>query len=226
MAQRLLDLARQQLAVVAEVAFQGVLVDDDPVFEVLAADAVAEVLAVGVVRGAEVGDDHGDAPEDRLEFLGQGVDGVGHQRLELVRLGLIHWLKVIRHEEGKAVMREGSESRKKPRALVPLLAVLAIAAGGVVWSGCGGDDNTTNVDTEGAQREIEQGAEKAEKAIEEGVDDAEKGLNEAQEKVEGSKAEERIEEGRKKAEKGIEEGKEQAEKGIEEAKEKAEDLLP
>ena len=59
-AQGPLDLAGEQLAVVAEVALEGVAVDHDPVLVAFAGDAVAEVLAVGVVLGAEVGDDDRD----------------------------------------------------------------------------------------------------------------------------------------------------------------------
>ena len=57
-AQRALDLPRQQRPVVAEVPLERVAVDDDPVLEALAGDPVAEVLAVGVALAAEVGDDH------------------------------------------------------------------------------------------------------------------------------------------------------------------------
>ena len=46
MAQGPLDLPGEQIAVVAEVAFQRVAVDDDPVLVAFARDAVAEVLAV------------------------------------------------------------------------------------------------------------------------------------------------------------------------------------
>ena len=72
------------------VAFEGVAVDHDPVLEVVAGDAVTVVLAVGVLLGAEVGDDHRHPGQDLLEFLRQCVDRVGDQRLEFVRLGLIH----------------------------------------------------------------------------------------------------------------------------------------
>ena len=60
-AQGALDLAGEQVAIVAEVPFQGVAVDDDPVLVAFAGDAVAVVLAVGVVLGTEVGDDDRDA---------------------------------------------------------------------------------------------------------------------------------------------------------------------
>ena len=59
-AQGALDLAGEQRPVVAEVPFQRVAVDHDPVLVVFAGDAVAEVLAVGVDLGAEVGDDDRD----------------------------------------------------------------------------------------------------------------------------------------------------------------------
>ena len=46
------DLGAQQLAVVAEVALEGVAVDDDPVGVVVAGDRVADVVAVGAVLAA------------------------------------------------------------------------------------------------------------------------------------------------------------------------------
>ena len=83
----------------AEVALQRVAVDDDPVLVVFAGDAVAEVLAVGVHLGAAIGDDDRDLGQHRLEFLGQPVDRVDDQGLELVevgyRLGIGHRLTVV-----------------------------------------------------------------------------------------------------------------------------------
>ncbi|HEV7770420.1 MAG TPA: hypothetical protein VGO66_07155 [Solirubrobacterales bacterium] len=64
--------------------FERVAVDHDPVFEGPPADPVAEVLAVGTVLGAEVGDDDGDLLQQSLEFLRQGVDRVGDECLERV----------------------------------------------------------------------------------------------------------------------------------------------
>lgn len=89
MAQGALDLAGEQLAVVAEVAFQRVAVDDDSVLVAFARDSVAEVLAVGVHLGPQVGNDDGDVREHLLEFVGQPVDRVDDQRLELVELTLL-----------------------------------------------------------------------------------------------------------------------------------------
>ena len=66
----------------AEISFQRVPVDHDPVLVGFAGDAVAVVLAVGASLGAPVGDDDRDLLQDTLEFLRQSVDRVGNQRLE------------------------------------------------------------------------------------------------------------------------------------------------
>src|ERR671937_2938335 len=54
------DLVAQHLRVVAEVAAQGVAVDDDAVGHVVAGGAVAVVEAVGAAPPAAVGDDDRD----------------------------------------------------------------------------------------------------------------------------------------------------------------------
>lgn len=86
-AQGSLHLPGQQLGVVAEVALERVAVDDDPVLVPFSRDPVAEVLAVGPVLGATIGDDHRHLLQQLPEFLGQGVDRVCDQGFELVRLG-------------------------------------------------------------------------------------------------------------------------------------------
>ncbi len=73
-----------------EVAPQGVAVDDDAVLVALARDPVAEILAIGMALGTEIGDDHRHLLQQALEFIRQGVDGVGDQGFEFVRLRLIH----------------------------------------------------------------------------------------------------------------------------------------
>jgi hypothetical protein len=226
-AQRLLDLARQQGAVVAEIAFERVAVDHDPVLPELAGEAVAKVLAVGMVLGAEIGDDDGDVLEQSLELDRQGVDRVRDQRLEIVRLILIHWPNVKQPPTGGSKMRDlEPKTTARPRVIRTAVAVLAIVAGGVVWSGCGSDDSTDASET--AKQQIEEGASTAEEAIKEGTKEAEKGLEEAKKQIEEGKgsAKKGLEKGRKQAEEGLEEGLEQAEKGVEEAKEKAEEYLP
>ncbi len=90
MAQRPLDLAGQQVPVVAEVAFEGVAVDHDPVLIAFGCQSIAGVLAVGIPLGAEIGDDNGDTLDDPLEFLRQAIDRIGDERLEGIRVGLIH----------------------------------------------------------------------------------------------------------------------------------------
>ncbi|HEV2789772.1 MAG TPA: hypothetical protein VGV69_00555, partial [Solirubrobacterales bacterium] len=73
----------------------------------------------------------------------------------------------------------------KLRALGTAFAVLAVVAGGVVWSGCGSsDDNNADTVRDQAERQIEEGTKKAEEAVEEGAEKTEKGLEEAKEKIE------------------------------------------
>src|SRR5262249_47863849 len=87
-AERLLDLFGKQTRVVAEVAFERVAVDHDPVLPAFAGDPVAEVLAVCPLLGAELGYDHRHRLQQPLEFLGQGVDRVGDERFERVEVRL------------------------------------------------------------------------------------------------------------------------------------------
>jgi hypothetical protein len=83
MAQSALDLAGEQLSIVAKVALQGVAVDDDPVLVPIVDDTIAEVLAVSAMLGAKIGDDHGDVFEQLPQLRRQGVDRVGNQPFEL-----------------------------------------------------------------------------------------------------------------------------------------------
>ena len=82
-------------------------------------------------------------------------------------------------------MRDDKSAKTtKPRALwAVLVAVLAIFAGGVVWSGCGSDDSTSD-STNQAKEEVEEGVKQAEKGIEEGKAQAEKGVEEAKQQAE------------------------------------------
>jgi hypothetical protein len=89
-AKRLLDLARKQPPIVAEVAFEGVAVDRDPILVAFGGNAIAEVLAVGLPFGTEIGDNDRYPLQQPLEVLGKGVNRVGHQSFEAVRLVLIH----------------------------------------------------------------------------------------------------------------------------------------
>jgi predicted transcriptional regulator len=221
--QRLLDLAGKQLRVVTEVALERVAVDHDSILVAIRRHPVAEVLAVGVALEPEIGDDDRHLLEDALELLGQGVDRVGDQDFEGIRLGLIHCPSTLSSNRPGAI-----EMTKKLHAISPLLAVIAIGAGGIVWSGCGSSDSDSSSVREQAAEQVEQGTKKAEEAVEEGTEKAEKGLEEAKQEVEKNldgKTEKKVEEARKKAEKGIEEGQAQAEKGVEEAKEQAEKYL-
>jgi hypothetical protein len=93
----------------------------------------------------------------------------------------------------------------KLRNLGPALCVIAIAAGGVVWSGCGdGGGDTTGTVGDQVQREIDEATKKAEDAVNDG----------------------KVGKARKEAEQGLEEGRAKAEEGIEEAQEQAEKYPP
>ncbi len=89
-AQRPLDLAAEQLPVMAEVTFQGVAIDHDPVLVAIGGDAVAGVLAVGVALGTQIRDDYRNPLQNPLEFLRQAIDRISDERLEGIRVGLIH----------------------------------------------------------------------------------------------------------------------------------------
>src|SRR5437870_942921 len=64
-----LDLRPQQLGIVAEIALQRVLVDDDAVWVNVAGDGAADVVAVGMVLVTAAGDDHGRALEQLAKLL-------------------------------------------------------------------------------------------------------------------------------------------------------------
>src|SRR5689334_14932921 len=71
---RALDLRAEQRRVVAEVALQGVLEDDDAVGVDVAGHGAADVLAVGAVLPAPARHDHGRRLEDLAELLRQLVE--------------------------------------------------------------------------------------------------------------------------------------------------------
>ena len=85
-AQGPLDLSGEKLAIVAEVTFEGVAVDDDPVLVAFTGDPVAVIHPVGVVLRPEIGDDHRDALQHFLELLRQSVDRVDDEGLELIEV--------------------------------------------------------------------------------------------------------------------------------------------
>lgn len=219
MPQRPLHLPRQQLAVVAEVPFERVAVDDDPVLVAFGGDPVAEVLAVGPTLEAEIGDDDSHPGENALELLRKRVDRVGHEGLETVRLGLIHCRTTLNSNDLGA-----NQMSSRLRTVYALFAVLALAAAGAAWSGCGSSDETGTA-REQAETQVEEGTKTAEEAIDEGVEKTKKGLEEAKEQVSGN-TKKKIEKAQKEAEQGLEEGQAKAEKGLEEAKEQAEKYLP
>ncbi len=88
-AQGPLDLPGEQIPVVAEVAFQRVAIDDDPVLIAFARDAIPEVLAIRVLPRSKIGDDHSDAGQHFLKFLREPIDRIDDKRLEIVELGSV-----------------------------------------------------------------------------------------------------------------------------------------
>src|SRR5512133_757567 len=80
-----LNLRPQKLGIVAEVALQGVLVDDDAVWVDVAGDGAADVVAVRVMLATAAGDDHRRALEQLAELLWQVVQRLHHQLVELGR---------------------------------------------------------------------------------------------------------------------------------------------
>jgi len=81
-----LDLAGKQLAVVAKVSFQGVSEDDDPVLVAVTRNTVAGILTVRMRFGPSIGNDHGNARQYLLKFVGQPIDCIDDQRLELIKV--------------------------------------------------------------------------------------------------------------------------------------------
>lgn len=91
MAQGSLDLTGKQVPIVTEVALQRVAIDDDPILIAFPRDAIPEVLAVSVLFGAELGDHDRNVRKHLLELVGQPVDRINHQHLEVVELtGICH----------------------------------------------------------------------------------------------------------------------------------------
>ena len=84
--QRLLDLAGKQATVMAEVTFQRVTVDDNPIFIVFARDTVSEVLAIRMYLVSEIGYHNREVCQYLLKFSRQPVDRINDQGLELVEL--------------------------------------------------------------------------------------------------------------------------------------------
>lgn len=89
MAQGPLDLAGEQIEVVAEVTLQRVTVDDDPILMVVARDTVPEVLAVRMRLIPEIGYHDRNLRQDLLEFNRQPIDCIDDHGFELVEFGSI-----------------------------------------------------------------------------------------------------------------------------------------
>src|ERR1044072_333097 len=79
------DLCPQQLRVMAEVPRQRVLVDHDAVGVPVTSGGPAEVVRVGAGLGAPVGDDQRGVIERPLELIGQIVERLDHELVELTR---------------------------------------------------------------------------------------------------------------------------------------------
>ncbi len=77
------DLTGEQLTIVAEVALQSVLEDDDAIGGVVTGDSVAPVQPVRSRFGAVAADNHRHALELTLELLGQPIHRLGDESLEL-----------------------------------------------------------------------------------------------------------------------------------------------
>src|SRR3954464_10775876 len=78
------DLVAQQVGIVPEVAAQGVAEDDDAVGDVVAQRPVAHVQPVGAVAATLVGDDHRHVLERVAQQVGQVVEGVADELLEVL----------------------------------------------------------------------------------------------------------------------------------------------
>src|ERR1044072_5276112 len=91
MTQSLLDLTSEQATVMAEVTFQRVTVDDDPILIVFARDAVSEVLAIRMYLVSEIEYHARNVRQYPLKFSRQPIDCVNDQGLELIELrGIRH----------------------------------------------------------------------------------------------------------------------------------------
>src|SRR3954454_12747348 len=78
------DLVAQQVGVVPEVPAQGVAEDDDAVGDVVAQRPVAHVQPVRAVAAALVGDDHRHVLERVAQQVGEVVEGVADELLEVL----------------------------------------------------------------------------------------------------------------------------------------------
>ena len=121
------DLRAQLVRVVAEVAQQRVAEDDDAVRVVVARDAVALVEAVGAVAAALVGDHDGDVLERAQQQVGEVVERLAHELLEVGRVA-----RVELHE--LALVGLGGEvlAREPLAAADELLELLLVGGVGVV----------------------------------------------------------------------------------------------
>ena len=107
--QSLLDLARKQGTVMAEVTLQRVTVDDDPVLIAFARDTVSEVLPVCMYLVSEIRYHDRDVRQYLLEFSRQSIDCVDDQGLKLVELRSLRHTSNDREQSASAMGREGLE---------------------------------------------------------------------------------------------------------------------
>ena len=144
------DLRAQLVGVVPEVAQQRVAEDDDAVGHVVARDGVALVETVGAVAPALVGDHDGDVLERAQQQVGQVVERLAHQLLEVGRVA-----RVERDE--LALVRLGREvlAREPLAAAHELLELLLVGRVRVVGepAGDGRDHDADQADRRDRDRE-------------------------------------------------------------------------
>ena len=128
------DLRAQLVGVVPEVAQQRVAEDDDAVGHVVAGDAVALVEAVRAVAPALVGDHDGDVLERLQQQVGQVVERLAHQLLEVGRVARVERQELVLVGLGGEVLA------REPLALAHELLELLLVGGVRVVGQPAGDD--------------------------------------------------------------------------------------
>src|SRR5689334_14605700 len=114
-------LRTQLVRVVPEVAQQRVAEDDDPVGVVVARDGVAHVEPVGAVAAALVGYHHGHVVERAQQQVGQVVERLAHELLEVRRVARVERHELVLVGLGREVL-----AREPLRALHEQLELLLV----------------------------------------------------------------------------------------------------
>ena len=116
-------------------------------------------------------------------------------------------------------MSEKSVKSPRARRAAAIAGCLAIALGGVAWTGCGSSDD------ESTQSSIEESfnnaADEATEGVEKGVEEAKEGLKSSEQEAKKS-----LEKAKDEAQKGLEKGKEEAKKGVEEVEDLKDQYTP